>query len=89
MNAHRQQNGVITTWTFSNPTNVSRYVIQRSYDGFFFENIGEVTGGAAGRQEFKEDNVFPGYLHYKVIAIMNDGSTVHSSIQMVRVVRNG
>lgn len=88
-NGHRQQNGIALTWQFTNPNNAVCFVIQRSYDGSFFENLAEVPC-SEGRNQYKDNNgVYPGYLHYRIVALMRDGSSIYSPVEVVRIVRNG
>jgi hypothetical protein len=88
-NGHRQQNGIALTWQFTNPNNAVCFVIQRSYDGAFFENLAEVPCNE-GRNQFKDTNgVYPGFLHYRIVALMRDGSSIYSQVEIVRIVRNG
>lgn len=89
-NAHRQQAGIMLSWVFSNPTNAVSFRIERSYDGSSFEIIDEVPTSATGnRNQYKDNSVFPGYIYYRVSALMYDGSTISSQVEMVRIVRNG
>ena len=86
-NAHRQQRGVELTWIFTDPGNVVSFVVQRSYDGEFYENVTEIP--ASGKNQYKDDAVFPGYLYYRIGALMYDGSVIYSNVEVVRIVRNG
>lgn len=86
-NVHRQQKGVLLTWIFSDPNNVVSFQIQRSYDGEFYENAGEVP--ANGKNQYKDNDVFPGHIYYRIAALMYDGSTIYSNVDVVRIVRNG
>jgi hypothetical protein len=89
LNGHRQQKGVALTWQFTNPSNAVCYVVQRSYDGEFFENLAEIPC-SDGRSQYKDDNgIYPGYLHYRIVALMLDGSSIYSQVEIVRIVRNG
>ncbi len=88
-NAHRQQNGIALTWTFTNANNAVAFVIERSYDGTFFENIAELPTGNGTRCQYRDNAVYPGYSHYRVGALMYDGSVIYSKVEVVRIVRNG
>jgi hypothetical protein len=51
--------------------------------------VAEISGGA-NKNQYKDDNgIYPGYLHYRVAARMNDGSVIYSQVDVVRIVRNG
>jgi len=87
-NGHRQQNGIMLTWTFTSPNNAVSFVIERSYDGTYFETAAEIAPGA-GRNQYKDNAVYPGYTHYRIKALMYDGSVIYSHTEVVRIVRNG
>lgn len=86
-NGHRQQKGIMLNWIFTDPNNVVSFVVQRSYDGEYYETAGEVP--ANGKNQFKDNDVFPGHIYYRIAALMFDGSTIYSNVEVVRIVRNG
>ena len=83
---HRQGNGVTLVWTVAFPGQVTGYVIERSYDGEFFESISELSGNNNSRCRFTDNNVYPGYISYRVKAIMQDGSVEESGVETIRIV---
>ena len=85
--AHRQANNIVLNWIFSDPNNVVSFAIEWSYDGVSFEKVDEVP--AAGKNQYKHMNVFPGHNYYRIVALMYDGSMVYSNVEVVRIVRNG
>lgn len=88
LNAHRQAKGIVIDWIFSDPNNVVAFEVQRSYDGSFFEKAGEVA--PSGKNQFKDNDVFPGHIYYRIAALMYDGSIIYSTVEVVRIVsRNG
>lgn len=84
---HRQHNDdIVLNWTVTS-SNIASYVIQKSYDGEYFDNI-DIEINTVGKWTRATDkDVFPGYIYYKVIAIMNDGTEVSSAVQVVRIVK--
>jgi hypothetical protein len=83
---HRQGKDVAMMWTVSNPGQVARYEILRSYDGEFFDTIKDMPGGNGSRCRYTDSNVYAGYIHYKVRAIMHDESVVESDVETIRIV---
>jgi len=83
---HRQANGVALSWTPST-ADVQQFVIERSYDGEFFETVNTVGCNGTAIHRYLDDNVFPGYIHYRIVAVHADGSTEASPIQMIRIVQ--
>jgi len=82
---HRQGNGVGLMWAMASSTAVS-YVIERSYDAEYFEEVAQIEASASGRYRFVDTNTFPGYLHYRIKAIHEDGSCEYSETVIVRIV---
>ena len=87
--AHRQQNDVSLQWCMTTNAGVAGFIIERSYDGVYFDYLGEtgVSNGAWTR--YRDNAVFPGYVYYRIIAVMEDGSSTESDVEMVRIVRHG
>ena len=86
--AHRKQNGVALAWTINAP-GVEEFVVERSYDGSFFETLDHVPPVGGARNKYEDNAVFPGYIHYRVKAVLADGTVDYSETVVVRIVRHG
>jgi len=86
LQAHRQQQGVGLSWVALSTEGIAGFIIERSYDGFEFEEIAQVNCDISGRNRYHDTSVFPGFLHYRVIAIYEDGSSEISETVVVRIV---
>ena len=86
LDAHRQQQGVALTWTVLSTEGIAGYIIERSYDGFYFEEIAQVNSDPSARNRYNDSAVFPGFLYYRIIAIFEDGSSDTSETTVVRIV---
>lgn len=86
INGHRQQNGVLLSWTIITTDQIDGFVVERSYDGVDFFPIGDLNTVSPGWNRYKDEFVFPGFIHYRVKAIMGDGSIVTSPVEIVRIV---
>lgn len=86
--AHRQGTGVAMTWA-SSTADVVQYTIERSEDGEFFNPIGGMTSNGTGTHKYKDDNVYPGVISYRIAALKSDGSIEYSPVEIVRIVRHG
>ncbi|HEY9343024.1 MAG TPA: hypothetical protein VIQ23_15695 [Hanamia sp.] len=87
-NAHRQ--GFRSTglmWRVSSSDNVVSFQVQRSYDGEFFATIKNEPCDTNTRFTWKDENVLPGYLYYRLAANLIDGTTVYSDVQLVHIVQ--
>lgn len=87
-NAHRQgRNTIGLMWRFKPSSNVLNFQIQRSYDGEFFSTVLQIQNEDHSRLSWKDQNVLPGYLYYRIIANLADGTMVTSNVEIVRIVQ--
>ena len=86
INVHRQHNNAAVSWTF-NSVNASGFIIKRSYDGDWFETVGQ-QGLSRGHYKFVDSSVDPGIVYYKVIAVLSNGIQEESPVAEVRIVRH-
>lgn len=87
-NAHRQgYNTIGLMWRFKVSSNVLNFQIQRSYDGEFFNTVAHIQNGNHSRLSWKDDNVLPGYIYYRLIANLADGSKITSNVEIVHIVQ--
>ena len=87
--AHRQgKGGVTTTWAVS-ATNIVSFVVERSYDDWFYENAGTVNFNGTSSYKFTDNSLFPGIIYYRITAIKSDGTTECSQVVSVRIVQRG
>jgi hypothetical protein len=85
---HRQGSGVAMSWACTSP-NVASFIVERSYDGDFFESAADVNCNGSDLHKFAETDVFPGIIYYRIKAVKSDGSTEMSAVASVRIVRRG
>ena len=87
--AHREgKAGVTLNWAIATP-DVVQFVVERSYDGDFFENVNSMNFNGSATYKYKDNGVFPGWIYYRITAIKADGSTEQSTVEMVRIVQRG
>ena len=88
-NAHRAGKANIElSWTVSS-ADVSQFVVERSYDGEFFDNVTSINFNGSSSYKLKDTDVFPGVIYYRVTAVKSDGTTETSSVESVRIVQHG
>jgi hypothetical protein len=84
---HRQASDVSLNWAIEDPATVTCFTIERSYDGSWFFEIDEVACSAANPSyKYRDTGAYPGYLYYRVVAHLSDGSSVNSAVEMIRIV---
>jgi len=85
---HRQAAGVAMSWASSSP-DVAQFVVERSYDGEYFEEVSNVPSNGNGMHKYNDQDVFPGIIYYRIKAIKENGSEEYSVVETVRIVRRG
>jgi len=87
--AHRQgKNGAALAWGITSLTGVSGFAVERSYDGEFFETINQIPCNGELKHTCKDQNVFPGYIYYRIACVMDDASVLYSQVEIVRIVQH-
>jgi hypothetical protein len=90
LRTHRQGKGVAATWAV-NTGNVASFTVKRTYEDpadpyAFWEDVSTVPGGSGRSFKYTDESVFPGYVNYKIVALMDDGSSIVSEVATVRIV---
>jgi hypothetical protein len=84
---HRQANGAALSWTVSDKSIVDGFYIQRSYDGTNFVMVGTLTAvSTAPWYRYFDNTAFPGFITYRIVAVLNDGTEVISPFQNIRII---
>lgn len=86
-NVHRQHNSAALSWN-TNGDNVSSFVIERSYDGEYFDAVGGCAPATGRWHRYKDDTVEPGLIYYRIAAYMPGGSIEYSHTAMVKIVKH-
>lgn len=92
--AHRQGKGAAVTWGLSSEDGVVGFTVQRTYEDptdpyAFWEDVGSAARNASRSYKYSDLSVFPGSIHYRVVAQLADGSTTTSDIASVKIVSRG
>ena len=83
---HRQAQGVAMTWATSD-NQIVQFVVEKSYDDYYYESAGAVNNNNNGSFKFVDNDVFPGFVYYRIMAIKADGSVECSPVESVRIVK--
>jgi hypothetical protein len=84
--AHRQHNSAALAWT-TIEAGISSFVIQHSFDGVSFATVDQVSPEASGWNNYLHEGALPGYNYYRIGAILSNGTTEYSAVEVVRIVR--
>lgn len=88
-NVHRAGKANIElTWTVSS-SDVTQFIMERSYDGDFYDNVTTINFNGSLSYKSKDAGVFPGVIYYRVTAVKSDGTTESSPVESVRIVQHG
>ena len=88
---HRQGKGITASWGVTSDAGVVGFSVKRTYEDPNDEySEWEVvsSNGCNGSRSYKctDLNVSPGFVNYKVVATLGDGSTIESGVSTVHVV---
>jgi len=86
---HRQAKNVVLNWGLSSVSGVSGIIIERSYDGDFYDVINQMPVTNELKYTWKDLGVFPGIIFYRIGCIMPDGRIAYSQIETIRIVSHG
>jgi hypothetical protein len=84
---HRQAADVSLNWGIEDPSTVICFIIERSFDGSLFFELDEVSCSPGNpTYKYRDTGAFPGYLYYRIVARLANGTTVNSDVEMIRIV---
>ena len=91
LRTHRQGKGVVATWGLISNNGVAGFLVQRTYQDptdpyAMWDDVNSMSCSSSRSFKFCDENVFPGYINYRVVAVMEDGNSVTSEISGVRIV---
>jgi hypothetical protein len=90
LRSHRQGKGAEVSWSFSSSSGVSGFIVERTNEDPSDPYSVWVTVGSQacdGSRSYKccDGSPFPGYINYRVTAVLNNGTTVQSGISVVHI----
>lgn len=89
---HRQCKGIAAAWAVTSTNGVIGFSVQKTYEdpNDPYATWDEVTymlcTSGHPFERCTDDNVLPGFISYRVVALMIDGSSVSSDVSTVRIV---
>ena len=89
LRTHRQGKGAVVTWGFSS-TNASGFTVERTNEDptdpySVWICVGNCPNNSSRSYKVTDSDPFPGLINYRVIAVMNDGSTITSDVSTVKI----
>lgn len=91
--AHRQGKGITATWGITSTDGVIGFTIQKTYEDptdpyAFWEDLCSLPCNPSRSFKHTDNSVFPGYINYRIVARMDNGSDVMSETVTVRIVQH-
>jgi hypothetical protein len=91
LRTHRQGKGITVVWGVTSNTGVVGFSVQKTYEDPndpYSEWIQVTTSECNGSRSYKctDANVSPGFINYRVVAFLDNGSTIKSAISTVHIV---
>lgn len=84
---HKQgKNDASLSWAVSNPQ-IAYFIVERSYDGEFFDQAATVASSNSSMYKHIDKGLYPGYIHFRVLAVYPDGSSEYSPVETLRIVQ--
>jgi hypothetical protein len=90
---HRQGKGITSTWGVTSSAGVVGFSVKKTYEdpNDQYSQWEEVSAsGCNGSRSYKctDMNVSPGFINYRVVALLADGTTIESAVSTVHIVRH-
>lgn len=88
---HRQGKGIALSWAVESFAGVVNFSIQRTYEDVtdpyaVWEDISSLPAVGSKFYRYTDDNLFPGFISYRISALLSDGTTAESVISTVHIV---
>jgi len=90
LRTHRQGKGVSIEWAVTSSDGVTGFIVQRTYgdpnDPYsMWDNVSSTSCNQSRSYKCNDENVFPGFLSYRVVIAMANGSRTFSNVSTVHI----
>ena len=90
LRTHRKGKGAEITWSFTSSSGVSGFIVERTNEDpndpySVWVTVGSQACYASRSYKCCDESPFPGYINYRVTAILNNGTTVISGVSVVHI----
>ena len=88
---HRNGKGVAAAWGVTSDQGVARFAVKKTYEDpsdpyASWEEVSSTSCNGSRSYKCSDQNVYPGFVSYQVVAEMVDGTTVSSGVRTVHIV---
>jgi hypothetical protein len=90
LRTHRKGKGAEIVWSFTSSSGVSGFIVERTNEDpndpySVWVTVGSQACDASRSYKCCDESPFPGYINYRVTAVMNNGTTIQSGVSTVRI----
>lgn len=90
LKSHRKGKGAEVSWSFASSSNVSGYIVERTNEDpndpySVWVTVGSVACDGSRSYKCCDESPFPGYINYRVTAVLNNGTTIVSPVSTVHI----
>ena len=88
---HRQGKGITTSWGVEAEQGLVAFTLQKTYEDpndeyAVWEDVGTTPCNGSRSYKCTDNNVYPGYVNYRIQGLKADGSSVVSGVTSARIV---
>ena len=90
LRTHPNGKGITATWGMATASRVLEFSVQRTYEDptdtyAYWEDLAVLPNSAKRSSTYNDQDVFPGVVSYRIVALFEDGTTEASEISSVRI----
>lgn len=90
LRTHRKGQGAEITWSFSSSSGVSGFIVERTNEDpndpySVWTTVGSTACDGSRSYKCCDASPFPGYINYRVTAVLNNGTTITSGVSTVHI----
>lgn len=83
-----QSSNICLTWSVTTPE-VKQFVIERSFDGDFYDTISAMNCTGTTPHQFADERAEGKVVYYRITAVKADATIEKSSVEIVKPAQNG
>jgi hypothetical protein len=89
---HRQgKYGATSTWGMTTESGVAGFIVQRTYEDpadpyAWWEDVSAMPCNGSRSYKCTDEGIFPGYISYRIVALFNNGGSITSEVNTIRIV---
>jgi hypothetical protein len=90
LRSHRKGGGAEVTWSFTSSSGVSGFIVERTNEDpndpySVWVTVGSLVSDASRSYKCCDESPIPGFINYRVTAVLNNGTTIASDVTTVHI----